>query len=108
MYPQVQTAYGQWLRPDKIGKFAKALLQVEPGKNLLGYGSFIGWAEFASLWGKVHGVTCRFERVDRKVLEDAIPGPLGVELADMLEYIGEFGYDGRDPSVIHPKDVSTS
>jgi hypothetical protein len=29
-------------------------------------------------------------------------------MADMLEYIGEFGYDGRDPTVAHPKDVSAS
>lgn len=100
-YPDVE-----WLRLDGIGKFAKALLQVEPGKNLLGYGSFIGWNEFAALWGKVHGVTCYFKRVDRKVLEEAIPGGVGEELADMLEYIAEFGYDGSDPTVVHPKDVS--
>jgi hypothetical protein len=24
----------------------------------------------------------------------------------MFEYIGEFGYDGRDPSVVHPNNVS--
>ncbi|EXL65916.1 hypothetical protein FOPG_17880 [Fusarium oxysporum f. sp. conglutinans race 2 54008] len=87
------------------GKFAKALVQVEPGKNLLGYGSLISWNEFAALWGKVHGVTCRYERLDRKVLEAAVPGCIGEELADMFEYIGEFGYDGRDPSVVYPENL---
>lgn len=53
-------------------------------------------------------MTCYFRRVDRKVLEDAIPNGIGEELADMLQYIEEFGYDGRDPTVVHPKDVSTS
>ncbi|KAH7183924.1 hypothetical protein DER44DRAFT_834986 [Fusarium oxysporum] len=87
------------------GKFAKALVQVEPGKNLLGYGSLISWNEFAALWGKVHGVTCRYERLDRKVLEAAVPGCIGEELADMFEYIGEFGYDGRDPTVVDPENL---
>ncbi|KAH7232882.1 hypothetical protein BKA59DRAFT_496897 [Fusarium tricinctum] len=70
------------------GKFTKALVQVEP-----------------ALWGKIHGVTCRFERIDRKVLEEAVPGCVGEELADMFEYIGDFGYDGRDPTVIHPDQL---
>ncbi|KAJ5967484.1 hypothetical protein N7501_003732 [Penicillium viridicatum] len=87
------------------GKFVQALVQVEPGKNLLGYGSFISWNEFATLWGKIHGVQCRFVRVHREVLEKAVPGCVGEELADMFEYTGEFGYDGRDPSVVHPQSL---
>ncbi|KAH8665563.1 hypothetical protein BGZ61DRAFT_538529 [Ilyonectria robusta] len=87
------------------GLFTKALVHSEPGKILLGYGSLISWNEFAALWGKVHGVTCRFERLDRNVIESAVPGGIGEELADMFEYIGDFGYDGGDPSVVHPKDL---
>ncbi|KAJ5208399.1 hypothetical protein N7449_002778 [Penicillium cf. viridicatum] len=87
------------------GKFVKALVQVEPGKNLLGYGNFMSWKEFAALWGKIHGLKCRFERVHREVLEKAVPGCVGEELADMFEYTGEFGYDGRDPSVVHPQST---
>lgn len=88
-----------------LGNFVNALLQVEPGKNLLGYSSMLSWNEFAALWGKIHGVTCRFQRLDRTVLENAVPGGIGEELADMFGYIGDFGYDGRDPSVVHPKEV---
>ncbi|KAJ5920620.1 hypothetical protein N7516_011478 [Penicillium verrucosum] len=95
----------EWLRSNAGGKFVKALVQVEPGKNLLGYGSFISWNEFAVLWGKIHGVECRFVRVHREVLENAVPGCVGEELADMFEYIGEFGYDGGDPSVVHPQSL---
>lgn len=58
------------------------------------------------MWGKTNGVTCRFQRQDRTVLEKAAPGGIGEELADMFDYIGEFGYDGHDPSVVYPKDVS--
>ncbi|WQF90307.1 Putative NmrA-like domain, NAD(P)-binding domain superfamily [Colletotrichum destructivum] len=87
------------------GEFVKALLHVPAGQNLLGVASSLSWNEFAALWGKHHGVTCRFERLDRKVLEDAIPGGVGEELADMFEYIAEFGYDGGDPTIVLPKDL---
>ncbi|KAJ4178296.1 hypothetical protein NW755_013308 [Fusarium falciforme] len=87
------------------GLFVKALTQVGPGKNLLGASGFLSWNEFAALWGKVHGVQCRFQRLDRAVLENAIPGGVGEELADMYEYIGDFGYHGGDPSVIFPADL---
>lgn len=51
---------------------------------------------------------CRFQRLDHKVVEHAIPGGVGEELADMFEYIGDFGYHGDDPSVVFPANVSTS
>lgn len=89
------------------GTFTKALVQAGPGKTLLGFGSLISWNEFAALWGKTYEATCRYKRIDRKVLETAVPGCIGEELADMFEYIGEFGYDGRDPSVVYPDNVST-
>lgn len=66
----------------------------------------LSWNEWVVIWGRVHGVKCRFERLDRKVVEDAIPGGVGEELADMFGYISDFGYDGGDPSVVHPKDAS--
>ncbi|KAF7556050.1 hypothetical protein G7Z17_g1749 [Cylindrodendrum hubeiense] len=87
------------------GVFVNALLQVEPGIHLLGCSDVLSWNEFAALWGKIHGVTSRFESLDRKVLEDAVPGGIGEELADMFAYIGEFGYDGGDPGVTYPKDL---
>ncbi|KPM38494.1 hypothetical protein AK830_g8054 [Neonectria ditissima] len=87
------------------GVFVKALLEVAPGKNLLGTSGELSWSEYASLWGKVNGVTCNFHPLDRKVLEDMIPGGIGEELADMLEYIGEFGYTGGDLSIVRPKDL---
>ncbi|CAG1959064.1 unnamed protein product [Fusarium graminearum] len=87
------------------GKFTKALVQAGPGKTLLGFGSLISWNEFAALWGKTYEATCRYKRIDRKVLETAVPGCIGEELADMFEYIGEFGYDGRDPSVVYPDNL---
>ncbi|EGU84473.1 hypothetical protein FOPG_17460 [Fusarium oxysporum f. sp. conglutinans race 2 54008] len=88
-----------------LDKFVKALLQVKPGKNLLGCSTLLTWNEYAALWGKIHGVTCRFVPLDRKVVEEAIPGGIGEELADMFEYIGDFGYHGGDPTITFPKDL---
>lgn len=96
------------LSADILGNFTKALVQVAPGQNLLGFGSMMSWNEWVRIWGRVHGVNCRFERLDRKIIENAILGGIGEEFADMLEYISDFGYDGGDPSVVHPTDVSSS
>ncbi|KAL1795435.1 hypothetical protein ACET3X_005659 [Alternaria dauci] len=87
------------------GEFVKALVKVPAGQNLLGVASTLSWNEYATLWGKIHGVTCRFERLDRKVLEDAIPNGVGEEFAETYEYIAEFGCDGGDLTVVHPKDL---
>jgi hypothetical protein len=88
-----------------LGKFTKALVQAAPGKNLLGFGSMMGFKEFAAIWGRVHGVKCSFQQSDRKSIEAAIPGGVGEMIMDMFDFIAEFGFDGGDPSVVHPKDV---
>lgn len=88
------------------GIFTKALVQVKSGTVLLGYSSLLSWNEYADLWGKIHNVECHFHRLDREVFENSIPGGVGEELADMLEYIGEFGYDGGDPDIVYPENVS--
>ena len=88
------------------GLFTKALVDVAPGKNLLGFGSMMSWNEWVLVWARIHGVECRFERLDRKIVENAIPGGIGKEVADMYGYISDFGYDGGDPSIVHPRDVS--
>ena len=90
-----------------LGNFTKALVQVPPGKNLLGFGSMMSWNEWVLVWGRVHRVECRFERLDRKFVEDAVPSGVGAEIADMFEYVSDFGYDGGDPSVVHPSSVSS-
>lgn len=56
------------------------------------------------MFGRVTGVRIAFERQDRRVLEEAM-GPFGQEVADMFQYIDEFGYDGGDPSALYPWDL---
>ncbi|KAK0111519.1 hypothetical protein ONS95_001873 [Cadophora gregata] len=87
------------------GTCTKALVQFPPGKNLLAFGSLMSWNEWVLLWGRIHGVKCTFVRMDRKVIENAMPGGIGEELADMFGYTSDFGYDGGDKSVVSPKDL---
>ncbi|KAJ9667037.1 hypothetical protein H2201_002871 [Coniosporium apollinis] len=88
-----------------VGPLTKALVQAEPGKNLLGAASVLSWTEWCELWGKKHGVTCRYEECPPEKLDEAMPGGVGKELADMFVYFSDPGYDGGDPSVILPKDL---
>lgn len=46
-----------------VGPLTKALVQAEPGKNLLGAASVLSWTEWCDIWGKKHGVTCRYEEL---------------------------------------------
>lgn len=34
-----------------------------------------------------------------------VPG-LGMEIGEMMAFMDEYGYDGGDPSVVHPGNVS--
>ncbi|KAG4434410.1 hypothetical protein IFR05_010106 [Cadophora sp. M221] len=49
-------------------------------------------------------MTCKFDRLDRSLPEGAM-GPLGREIADMFQYMDEFGYDGSDPIIVYPWDL---
>lgn len=87
------------------GPFVKALLELPPGTNLVGAGSLISWGEWCSIWGRINGVECTFERQDRRVLEGAA-GVAGREIADMYQFFEEYGYCGVDEkNVVYPWDL---
>ena len=88
------------------GSFIQALVQSPPGINLLGYGSLIGWAEYMRLWTSILRVPGSFQQVSMEEYLKDSPPLLARELHDAYAYQGEFGWDGGDPSVVHPKDVS--
>ena len=90
------------------GHFVRALVQLPPGKNLLAYGSMISWSAYMALWAKTLGLPGGSYRqlTTEEVIEVAGDPDLGREVAEGWKYQGEFGYDGGDPSVVHPKDVS--
>lgn len=86
----------------------KALVEVEPGKNLAGAGGVHSWKEWAELFSKIKGVTCTYEDLPNGEMDKVIPGGLGAELEDMFRYMDDFGYFGGDKTVIYPSEVSSS
>lgn len=84
------------------------VLQVEPGKNILGAGFSMSWAEqfktFCEMKGLKHG---GLSEIPLEQFEKFIPIPgLGREIGDMMVFEAEFGYDGGDPSIVLPENVS--
>ena len=93
------------------GVCVKALLDVEARQNLLGTGDMLSWKEFLRVWCRTQNV--QYGGYDEVCLEDfAKNSPmgyyLGLEFAEMFALMDTPGYDGGDPSVVLPKDVSYS
>ena len=89
------------------GHFVRALIQLPPGKNLLAYGSMISWKDYMTLWAKTLKLPGgRYKQLTIAEMEQIAPGGLGREVGEGWMAQGEFGYDGGDPTVVHPGDVS--
>ncbi len=90
------------------GQFVRALVQLPPGKNLLAYGSMISWKDYMALWARILKLPGGFyKQLTIEDVDKMAPGGFGREVAEGWVAQGELGYDGGDPTVLHPKDVST-
>jgi hypothetical protein len=87
------------------GVFVKALVNAPAGTQLLGYGSLIGWEEYIRVWGQVLNVKVSFKQVPADGYVTNMPEALAQEISEGYAYQGEFGWDGGDPSIKHPRDV---
>lgn len=88
-----------------IGAYVKALTSLPAGIDLVGAGSLISWGEWCSIWSRVNGVECVYERQDRRVIEEAA-GPVGKEISDMYQFFDQYGYCGVDEeNVVYPWDL---
>jgi len=91
------------------GSFVWALVHSPPGTHLLGYGSLIGWEEYTQIWGRILNVRAEFKQISPEEylndLKGALPDDLAREISEGHQYHGEFGWDGGDPNIKHPKDV---
>lgn len=91
------------------GYLVRALLQVPPGKTVIGFGSMMSWDDYIKLWGDILGIPgCRYQQIDLEAAAKLAPGnmELGYEIAEGYAFTGEFGFDGGDPTVLQPQDVS--
>lgn len=95
------------------GPLVKALVKSSPGKNLMGYSSLISFDEIAEIWSKNLGKSVKYQRSTVDVMDKIMPGGVGKELGEMMEYISSPGYFGGEEAVkelglIEPKDVGVS
>lgn len=89
------------------GYFVRALIKLPPGKNVLAYGSLISFKDFMELWVKILKVPGgSYKQLSIEDVDRILPGGMGREVGEGWEYMGEFGYDGGDPTIVHAKDVS--
>jgi hypothetical protein len=90
-----------------FGRSFKAVVDSKPGINFLAVGEMLSWNQYLDIW-------CRSQNVPRgkvepKTLqeyEEILPGGLGREFGENVLFGQQFGYDGGDPTVIRPSDVS--
>ncbi|EXJ79100.1 hypothetical protein A1O3_08601 [Capronia epimyces CBS 606.96] len=90
---------------DDTGPFVKALVSLDPGKNLLAYRETLTFAEYADVWGRVLGVKTKYVALGPDEPWGALPDTIKLDIEEGVGYFTEFGADGGDPSVVHPKDL---
>lgn len=88
------------------GKFVRALVRAPPGKTLLGVSQLITYGEYAKIWGEVNGVPTRFKNVSGEEYGKMLPETIREELLESIAYVEDFGWDGGEPGVLRPWDVS--
>lgn len=92
---------------EDTGPLTKALVNSEPGKHLLAYREEMSFSEFAETWGRTLGVKARYELSGPDSHWADLPKELRLDIEDAAVYISEIGYDGGDPSIIRPSEVSS-
>ena len=90
---------------EDTGPLVHALLQVPPGKNLIGVRKWMQMEKFAEMFGKVMGVPTKMS--DEGFSKDGFPEDLREEFSDTIGYTAECGYDGGkvDKSVVQPDEL---
>jgi NmrA-like family len=91
---------------EDTGLFVRALIvDVPAGKNLVAYRERLTIEEFLDIWAKVHNVQSRVVDIPFEAMASA--GDDAREIAEMIGFLAEFGFEGLgDPTLIYPKDVS--
>ncbi len=78
-------------------------MDAGPGKTLLAYTANLSWAEMGQIWGKALGQKIECRQVSLEEFKKKFPVD-GEELLSAT-YSAEFGFAGRDPTVLEPRDL---
>ncbi|KAI9688713.1 MAG: hypothetical protein M1822_001070 [Bathelium mastoideum] len=81
------------------GPFVKALVDLPPGKHLLGVSESMTFPEWAKTWGETLGHKIEFKQVSDEEFWQGVPEEVRTVLSEDFAYTDEFGYTGGDPEV---------
>jgi hypothetical protein len=90
---------------DDTGAFVHSLLQVPPGKKVIGVNEWLSMREMIQLIADAMGK--KVEVIDQDLSIDLGDPELSLDMAEMAAACIEFGFDGGkvDKSVLQPKDL---
>ncbi|KAJ5689729.1 hypothetical protein N7462_004121 [Penicillium macrosclerotiorum] len=102
------TPIPQLLAGQDTGFLVRALLQVAPGKNLLGTCKMLTWKEYLKVWCETQQVP--YGGYDELSIEQfvkfmPVEPVIALEFAEMFALADNPGYDGGDPSIVLPEDL---
>jgi hypothetical protein len=90
-----------------FGKCVKAVVEGKPGLNFLAVGEMLSWDSYLETWCNSQGVQSGgYEEHTIESFMNLLPGGLGREFGENVLFGQQFGYDGSDPAVVRPSDVS--
>ena len=93
---------------EDTGPLVKALVHEPAGKNLIGYRAWLTANEIVEAFKEATGLDAKNIHLPKGQFARPLPPDIAEEISEMLQYMDEFGYEGRDdPTVEHPKDVSS-
>lgn len=79
----------------------------DPNINLFAVGQYLSWTEYLRTWCASQGVPYGgYDEASYDEFCELLPGGLGHEFAHNVLFSHEFGYDGSEPGVKRPEDVS--
>ncbi|KAG8163684.1 hypothetical protein KVR01_006981 [Diaporthe batatas] len=93
--------------PEKdTGSFVKALVvDLPPGKDLLGVSEWVSFPAFAEAWGHVLGVKTAYRQTSMEDMFEGVPEHMAQEIGDSFLFIEEFGFHGGYPDVLDPRKL---
>lgn len=91
-----------------FGPCVQAVANAKPDTNLFAVGDEISWNQYLNTWCESQGVSKgEYEEHSLDWWMEKLPG-LGREFGENVLFSMEFGYNGKDPTVIRPSQVCLS
>lgn len=90
-----------------LGKIVEAAINDPPGKRILAASDMVSWSDQLKTWCDINQVSFGgFDSLPIEVYESFFPvKALGTELGEMMAFMDDFGYAGREGDVMPASEV---